>query len=143
MNANIAHVVFLTADTGVVKSLGKSLSDRVLHHAVLGDASPESARNYVLKQVEGPDNGNATTLSGLHAAIETVGGSLTELEYLARRIKMGESPEKAVEEIIDSAVSQILKLYFIEAPLTDKWTVEQAYYLVKILAEKETVSSAH
>lgn len=73
--------------------------------------------------------------------------AVTDLEFLARRIKAGETPSKAVREIIDQSASEILKIYILNAhsvsptkTSTDavKWTAEQAWTLIKALAASET-----
>src|SRR4051812_35270051 len=48
VSANVAHVIFLTNDSSFSKQLAKSLPDRVFRQILLGDASPEAAKRYVL-----------------------------------------------------------------------------------------------
>lgn len=141
VSANVAHVIFLTNDTSFSKSLAKSLPDRVFRSILLGDAQPESAKRFVLKHISDSLSGtsNEKSLSELDDSIQALGGRLTDLESLARRIKTGESPNKAVQEIIETSASEILKLYFLEDNHRKKrhWTSVQAWYLVKALASAE------
>lgn len=102
--ANIAHVIFLTTDVSCGKTLGKALPDRVFHQVSLGDCSPEVANRYVVNYLDADfkdDIGNEgkilpsearEDLSELKQCIEILGGRLTDLEFLARRIKTGETP---------------------------------------------------
>lgn len=102
--ANIAHVIFLTTDVSFGKSLGKALPDRVFHQISLGDCSPEVANRYVVNYLDADfkyDIGNEgkllpsqarEDLNELNQCIEILGGRLTDLEFLARRIKTGETP---------------------------------------------------
>lgn len=103
--ANIAHVIFLTTDVSFSKSLGKALPDRVFRQISLGDCSPEVARRYVINYLDAdfkdeggnegkflPSEARKEDLSDLEQCIETLGGRLTDLEFLARRIKTGETP---------------------------------------------------
>ena len=113
--ANIAHVIFLTHDVSFSKSLSKALPDRVFRQLSLGDCSPEVAKRYVLRHLdadvqEGKGKGKDGSkdskdenelaspshtrddLRQLDECIETLGGRLTDLEFLARRIKTGETP---------------------------------------------------
>ncbi|KAH8149861.1 uncharacterized protein LAJ45_06013 [Morchella importuna] len=141
VSANVAHVIFLTNDTTFAKSLSKSLPDRVFRSILLGDAAPESAKRFVLKHIndELSGAGNEKALAELESSIQALGGRLTDLESLARRIKTGESPKKAVQEIIETSAAEILKLYFLEEAGYRKkrtWAPEQAWYLVKALAEQ-------
>lgn len=103
--ANIAHVIFLTNDVSFSKALGKALPDRVLRQISLGDCSPEVARRFVINHLDADaadDPGNEgkalpsqhrKDLGELDECIETLGGRLTDLEFLARRIKGGETPK--------------------------------------------------
>jgi hypothetical protein len=102
--ANIAHVIFLTTDVSFSKSLGKALPDRVFRQISLGDCSPEVAKQYVINyldadfKADGANEGKPLPsearqdLGELEHCIETLGGRLTDLEFLARRIKTGETP---------------------------------------------------
>jgi hypothetical protein len=102
---NTAHVIFLTTDVSFSKSLSKALPDRVFRQIVLGDCSPEVAKKFVIKHLDadaeevasGEKRGLTpsqmrTDLDELDGVIQVLGGRLTDLEFLARRIKTGESP---------------------------------------------------
>jgi hypothetical protein len=103
--ANIAHVIFLTTDVSFSKSLSKALPDRVFRQIVLGDCSPEVAKRFVINHLDADAEEQAegdkkltpsqmrSDLKELDSVIEKLGGRLTDLEFLARRIKSGESPE--------------------------------------------------
>lgn len=116
VQSNVAHVIFLTNDTSYSKSLSKSLPDRVFRQVALGDLSPDVAKRFVISHLEGDDEPlqeveveegeekpapkpKAHNLKGLDACVGTLGGRLTDLEFLARRLKAGQSPKQAVEEI--------------------------------------------
>lgn len=72
-----------------------------------------------------------------------LGGRLTDLEFLARRLKSGETPTKAVNEIILQSANEILKMYiygeesYEEGQLRKRWNAQQAWLLVKMLAASE------
>ena len=148
VTSNIAHIIFLTHDVSFSKALGKSLPDRIFHEISLGDCSPEVAKRYVVRHLDASAQGDITKgqekastpsqhrddLRELDGSIEILGGRLTDLEYLARRIKSGETPNKAVQEIIDQSASEILKMYIFDAAASRDWTPIQAWYLIKRLA---------
>jgi hypothetical protein len=150
--ANIAHVIFLTTDISYSKSLSKALPDRVFRTIALGDITPEVAKRFVITHLESDDDPSGTDdgaklsqhqkrcdLAELDECIEVLGGRLTDLEFLARRLKTGQSPKKAVQEIIEQSSSEILKMFLLYSDSeTRKWSPEQAWYLVKSLAENET-----
>ncbi|KAL9023125.1 MAG: hypothetical protein Q9180_008377 [Flavoplaca navasiana] len=120
---NVAHVIFLTNDVSFSKSLSKALPDRVFRQVSLGDCSPEVAKRFVVNHLnaeadEGPKgekkllpSETRDDLGELDGCIDILGGRLTDLEFLARRIKTGETPKKAVQQIIDQSASEILKIH--------------------------------
>jgi RNA12 protein len=147
--SNIAHIIFLTNDVSYSKSLSKALPDRVFRRIALGDISPEVAKKFVITHLDTQDDPSGSTkklsadqrrqdLSELDECIEILGGRLTDLEFLARRLKTGQTPKKAVQEIIEQSASEILKMYLITGENgARKWSTEQAWYLIKALAERE------
>jgi len=155
--ANIAHVVFLTNDVSYSKSLSKALPDRVFHQIPLSDCSPAVAKKFVIRHLDAdvaddpePKDGTSkevpsetrTDLAELDTCLSLLGGRLTDLEFLARRIKTGETPQKAVHEIIDASASEILKMYIFgldDADSARLWSPEQAWLLIRQLAEKESL----
>jgi len=150
--SNIAHVIFLTNDVSFSKSLSKALPNRVFRQIALGDCSPEVAKRFVITHLdadaEEDSNGDVkaakpsqtrTDLGELDGCISTLGGRLTDLEFLARRIKTGETPKKAVQQIIEQSASEILKMYILDIPPTRPWSPEQAWLLVKFLAKTDSL----
>ncbi|KAF2640681.1 escape protein-like protein 2 [Massarina eburnea CBS 473.64] len=153
--ANIAHVIFLTNDVAYSKSLSKALPDRVFHQIPLSDCSPPVAKKYVMSYLDAdvaddppPRDGSPkvipsetrTDLQELDTCIDLLGGRLTDLEFLARRIKTGESPTKAVNEIIDQSASEILKMYVFTLETENRqWNPEQAWLLIKQLAQHDSL----
>lgn len=104
-SSNVAHVVFLTTDVSFSKSLSKALPDRVFRQITLGDCTPEVAKKMVIRHLDADTNDDAapgeskltpsqlrSDLDELDEVISVLGGRLTDLEFLARRIKAGESP---------------------------------------------------
>lgn len=99
--ANIAHVIFLTTDSSFAKPLSKALPNQVYRTVSLGDCSPEVGRRFVLSHLdtEGSDDKNeekpkeVRNLAGLDDCIRVLGGRVTDLEFMAHRIEVGESPQ--------------------------------------------------
>lgn len=164
---NIAHVIFLTNDVSFSKSLGKALPDRVFRQIVLSDCSPETAKRFVIRHLEMDTEGVTgeqplteeqfrSDLDELDETINILGGRLTDLEFLARRIKTGESPKstmndplqadvnannlaEAVQEIIEQSASEILKMFILDVDVARKWTPQQAWMLISELADADTL----
>ncbi|KAI0884677.1 RNA12 protein-domain-containing protein [Annulohypoxylon maeteangense] len=153
VQSNIAHVIFLTNDTSYSKSLSKFLPDRIFRQAALGDLSPDVSKRFILSHINNDDDQpkkedtNEPTekspliqpdLTDLDASIDILGGRLTDLESLARRLKAGQSPKQAVAEITEQSASEILKMFLLPGKATHDgehaWSVEQAWHLVKSLS---------
>lgn len=145
--ANVAHVIFLTNDVSFSKSLSKALPDRVFRQIALGDCSPEVAKHFVINILNADASDDLGSneklvpsqqredLNELDGCIETLGGRLTELEFLARRIRAGQTPINAVKEIIDQSASEILKMYILDVDRNSRtWAPAQAWELIKSLS---------
>ena len=89
------------------------MPDRVFRQLSLGDCTPDVAKRYVISHLEptaSEDNSEGDVekpltqiqqrqdIAELDECISSLGGRLTDLEFLARRIRAGETPKKAVEE---------------------------------------------
>lgn len=149
--SNMAHVIFLTTDVSFSKSLAKALPDRVFRQVTLGDCTPEVAKKMVIRHLDADaddeskehDSGDEkltpsqmrSDLDELDSVIQVLGGRLTDLEFLARRIKAGESPSSAVRQITEQSASEILKMYLLDADHT--WSPTQAWILIRELAANE------
>ncbi|KAG5943527.1 hypothetical protein E4U60_006644 [Claviceps pazoutovae] len=158
---NIAHVIFLTSDGSFSKPLSRALPDRVFRTISLGDLDHKVAKNFVTSRLtddasatpattetsKDPDNQALTTkrldLTGLDECIETLGGRLTDLEFLSRRIRAGQTPKQAVDEIVCETATDVVKIFLVGKSPTDdpdrKWSPEQAWHLVKSLAESPSL----
>ncbi|KAG6003727.1 hypothetical protein E4U21_001780 [Claviceps maximensis] len=154
---NIAHVIFLTSDGSFSKPLSRALPDRVFRTISLGDLDHKVAKNFVTSRLmediiennsvqgeaaAGKDAVNQRIdLTGLDECIETLGGRLTDLEFLARRIKAGQTPRQAVDEIVSETATDVVKMFLLGkmTGLDRKWSSEQAWHLVKSLAESPTL----
>ena len=148
VSASIAHVIFLTNDVSFSKPLSKSLPDRVFRSVLLGDASPQSAKAFIVNQISAGSEARPEPITitpalerELDESIVVLGGRLTDLEALATRIRSGEGPRTAVEHIISASAAEIMKLYL--SPSSNpsggksrnkQWTIEQAWYLITQLS---------
>lgn len=107
--ANVAHVIFLTNDVGYQKALA---TDRVLRTVTLSDKDPETAKLYVLRQLQyfegekkkqqdeefgrsdaASDKPSVERELNLDDCIRVLGGRMKDLEGLAQRLAMGVSPD--------------------------------------------------
>ncbi|KAI1825071.1 RNA12 protein-domain-containing protein [Xylaria intraflava] len=159
IQSDVAHVIILADDPSYSKVLSRSLPDRVPRQVALGDLPSDVAKRFILSHVtatpisdedaDESDNGEKQApaivldLSELDQCIGALGGRLTDLEYLARRIKAGQSPQQAVAEITDQSASEILKMFLLAGKATSdgehNWSMEQAWYLVKALSKNDAL----
>ncbi|KAG9647036.1 hypothetical protein KCV04_g3040, partial [Aureobasidium melanogenum] len=150
--SNIAHVIFLTHDVSFSKSLSKALPDRVFRQISLSDTSLEVAKRFVINHIdfeaEDAEAGikqltpsqRRKDLGELDSVLPALGGRLTDLEFLARRIKAGETPRKAVREIVEQSASEILKMFVLgQEDGGRQWTPQQAWLLIKQLAKDQSI----
>lgn len=79
----IAHVVFVSSNAGVMKTLGKALPGKSFSNIALSDAPPEMAMSFINKQL-----GSEVQDPDLHDVVAALGGRLTELELLVQKMKM-------------------------------------------------------
>ncbi|KAK2589446.1 mitochondrial escape protein 2 [Conoideocrella luteorostrata] len=150
---NIAHVIFLTSDGSFTKPLSRALPDRVFRTVSLGDLDHKIAKNFVTSRLvedvsatskdgeDGTNHAKRMDLAGLDECIETLGGRLTDLEFLSRRIKAGQTPRQAVDEIVSETASDVVRI-FLRSKTTDsdrKWSSEQAWHLIKSLSESPSL----
>lgn len=146
---NVAHVIFLTNDSAYSKPLSRAMPDRAFRTISLGDLDKEAAKKFVLSRLEdgrrlrteAADDGEKPraqdSTSGLDACIETLGGRLTDLEFLSRRITAGQSPRQAVDEIVGESATDIVKMFLVPKAADEerKYSAQQVWHLVKSLAE--------
>lgn len=83
-------------------------------------------------------------LTELDTVCPALGGRLTDLEFLSRRIKAGETPSKAVDEIIEQSASEIIKMYLFAGggDADREWSPQQAWVLIKSFADQSHAVAA-
>ncbi|KAJ5928059.1 hypothetical protein N7466_007015 [Penicillium verhagenii] len=145
-SGNIAHVIFLTTDSSFSKPLSKALPNQVFRTIGLGDCSLDVGRRFVLNHLESGTVGDGETskepkkkLHGLDECIQILGGRVTDLEFMANRIEAGETPEAAVNRIIEQSASEIMKIFILGTDsASPQWTTEQAWHVIKALGQAKT-----
>lgn len=140
-----AHVVFVTNEPGSAKVLERALPDRAIRQVPLGDVPLDAARNFILSRLEeeaGVDESRVKRPApeGLDEHIRTIGGRLADLEILATRLKSGQEPGQAVSEIVGQSASEIVKNFILRPSADASFSVEQAWWLIKTIAERGRLS---
>ena len=97
--SNIARVIFLTTDTTYSKVLGRALPNQVFHHISLGDCTPDVAKRYIRDHMRMHNDAEEVKenedeyMDELDECIGTLGGRLTDLEFLVQMMARGERPK--------------------------------------------------
>lgn len=136
VSMNIAHVIFITDDIGSQSQLTEALPNQVFKTSTLSDASLESARNFVLNQLQG-FTASTQVLDKLDDFIKPLGGRMLDLQLFLRRIKSGESPQEAINEMIVQTSEQLTQVYFNKKD--EKFNSSHAWTLMKKLADKDEI----
>lgn len=141
VDSNVAHVFFLTTDIAYPKILQKVLPDKLFRCVTLGDATPEMALEYVTKKLA--DQGIDTIQqdeekSQVMEQLAILGGRLTDLDFLVRRLASGEAPAFAGDAIVNQAANEVIKLFF-TATGNETWTRLQAWHLLCCLTKDKEV----
>lgn len=135
---NTAHVIFLTADVGSLQLLNDALPNQVFKDISLSDASMSSSRQYVCDVLKVKDT------STLDECLEPLGGRMLDLQSFIRRIKSGESPQQAINEMISQA-AELINTFFLNSHHKfgagdSNWDPSQVWLIMKLLSECDTIS---
>ncbi|KAI8341615.1 RNA12 protein-domain-containing protein [Choanephora cucurbitarum] len=134
----IAHVVFVSSNAGVMKTLGKALPGKSFSSIALSDAPLEMAMSFIKKQLDSDIDDPE-----LPQVVSALGGRLTELELLVQKMKMNMDAKTAFEDIVARNLIEIRKYGFGDSTECDtklEWTAPQFWTIVKLLSEKKQIN---
>ena len=138
IQSNSAHVIFITQDSGSTLHLAAALPNQVFKTISLDDASITSAKQYVMKRLS-----DTKHTGGIGSCLEPLGGRMLDLQAFVRRVKSGEEPEDALNEMIHQASEQITTFFLnIAANNSDlevTWNTAQLWALIRALAKNDIV----
>ncbi|CAK7897700.1 mitochondrial escape protein 2 [[Candida] anglica] len=138
VQSNLAHVIYITHDVGSIQHLTDALPNQVFKTISLSDATKKSSYQYVLNQLANSE----FKKSAVDACLEPIGGRMLDLQAFIRRIKSGETPDDALEEMVNQAAEQITTFFLNKSNGSDvenNWNSAQVWAIMKILAEKEEI----
>lgn len=141
VQSNIAHVIYITHDVGSVQHLTDSLPNQVFKTIGLSDATAKSSKQYVLNQLNGT---NYSRSGNIDMCLEPIGGRMLDLQAFIRRVKSGESPDEALDEMVNQAAEQITTFFLNKsikstAASEDNWLPAQVWAIMKILCLKDNI----
>lgn len=131
---NLAHVVFITSDVGSIPQLAESLPNQVFKTISLSDASCSGAKQFLTNQLKLKDS------DVIDECLEPLGGRMLDLQAIVRRIKSGEKPLDALDEMITQAAEQITT-FFLNSVETNgnNWNTAQIWALMKALSANDHI----
>lgn len=136
IQTNVAHVVFITQDSGSILHLTKALPNQVFKSISLSDASYQASKQFVVKQLR-----DDKVALNVDKCLAPLGGRMLDLQAFVRRIRSGEDAEHALQEMILQAAEQITTFFLIpgkqEADAT--WTTAQIWALMRCLSKSEEI----
>ncbi|ODV59418.1 Yme2p ASCRUDRAFT_77159 [Ascoidea rubescens DSM 1968] len=163
VSMNLAQVIFLTEDVSSLQLLADSLPNQVFKVSTLEDASTDSSREYVLNQLMNGssskhvddirNNGINTGINNkkfesgfgipryqlieLDDALGPIGGRMLDLQAFVRRVKSGELPKQALDEMIKQTAEQVTQIFIIRN--NNLLESAQAWNIIKLLSEEEAI----
>jgi hypothetical protein len=103
----------------------------------LSDATQRLARHYVLNQL---NKEGQTQINELDSCLEPLGGRMLDLQAFVRRMRSGEAPSDALEEMVSQASEQITTFFLLASLAQNNWSTAQVWLLIKLLAKQESIS---
>lgn len=134
---NLAHVIYITSDIGSILYLNEAMPNKIFRTITLSDASLKSSKQYLLHHLES----DFKSKDSLDMCLESIGGRMLDLQSFVRRIKSGESPQQALEEMIIQATEQITTFFLNKdsGEYVRNWKTSQVWELMKILSKDDCV----
>ncbi|KAH9180374.1 RNA12 protein-domain-containing protein [Lactarius sanguifluus] len=136
-----AHVIVTSHNRENSKAVAKALPSRPLNMIALSDVDNASALQFVRTKLQ--ETGTEIQLSHEDTKmIEWLGGRASDLASLIHKIRAGQTPTDAVEDIIRQGVSELRKRAFgddADDARSLAWSRDQAWAVLRALASKDTI----
>lgn len=137
IQSNTAHVIFITPDSSSTTHLASALPNQVFKTISLADASMQSAKQYVMSQLQ-----DMELISLIDHCLPPIGGRMLDLQAFVRRIRSGERADDALHQMITQAAEQITTFFLNVSPSTsdNTWSTDQIWALMRLLAKEDQVT---
>lgn len=136
-----AHVIVTSDNRENSKAVAKALPSRPLNMIALSDVDNASALQFVRIKLQ--ETGTEIQLSHDDTKmVEWLGGRASDLASLIHKIRAGQTPTDAVEDIIRQGVSELRKRAFgddADDARSLAWSRDQAWAVLRALASKDTI----
>lgn len=145
IQSNMGHVVFITNDIGSLAHLNQSLPNQVFKTLSLNDANEKGSYHYVMNQLKDLTRYEKFDSSLISRCLKPLGGRMLDLQSFIRRVRSGESPQEALDELVNQAVEQITNFFLHNLTTKDdtnfkNWSPMEVWELIKFLSKSDSVS---
>lgn len=143
IQANLAHVIYIITDVGSVLQLNNSLPNQVFKTITLNDASEAGGYQYVMNHIRDLKyesiDGNV-----IKKSLAPLGGRLLDLQSFIRRLRSGETPHEALDELVTQAAEQITTFFLYNNTKAENydfknWQPTHVWELIKLLVKSDTI----
>jgi hypothetical protein len=138
MELKICHIVFVSDQPSANFALLQAHKTKPIDLYTLTDAKAESAIAFLQKMLESYH----VSTKDYEFCFEKIGGRLRDLEALVAKVKAGQSPMNAVNDLVSRAAAEITKIGF-QNPKDSEWGIwspSQFWTLVKSLSKNKEVA---
>lgn len=145
IQSNLGHVVFITNDIGSLSHLNQALPNQVFKVLSLNDANEKGSYNYVMNQLKDLTRYEKFDSSLISKCLKPLGGRMLDLQSFIRRVRSGESPQEALDELVNQAVEQITNFFLHNLTTKDdtnfkNWSPTEVWELIKFLSNSDSIS---
>lgn len=137
IQSNLAHVIYITHDVGSIQHLTDSLPNQVFKTISLSDASEKSSQQYVINQL----GNDFEAKHEIDTCLKPLGGRMLDLQAFVRRIKSGETPKDALNEMVSQAAEQVTTFFLNHTDNKEfNWSSAQIWTIMRLLSDKDEIS---
>jgi len=136
-----AHVIVVSHNRENSKPLAKALPSKPLNMIALRDADAESVLQFLKARLHNAGIGVQLTHEETEE-INCLGGRASDLTSLIHKMRAGQKPVDAVEDIVRQGVTELRKRAFGEDAddvRSLSWSREQAWAVFRALASRDTI----
>lgn len=141
LSQRVAHVVFVGKNIATLsRPLGKVMQNQTFNSINMQDGSPETALDYSKKRLKDYENIQLSD-EELSPYMDALGGRLVDLEQFVQKVLAGQSPEDAMNDLVERAASEIRKVALgEEGEMAGSWSPAQYWHILKLLSKHDMVS---
>ena len=131
----LAHVIFISDNPSSIRFLGKVLNHKSPELFYLEDASISSSLEFLQSRLP------TIASHDLSKCAATLGGRFADLDLLSQKITSGRTPEIALKDMLNRAISELRKIGLQEdaSDATVGWSPIQFWNVITLLSKHTEV----